>query len=119
MLTEVANYVPALAALVAKCSGTRPAAVFIRMDSRKTKTIACSSGVQQGGPMGPETLCLAFLLEPDFEREGLKAFAYMDDMSRYHGVRASTSGDIAFLWRELDNIGTVANPAKTVVLPSK
>ncbi|CAN0409807.1 unnamed protein product, partial [Laminaria digitata] len=62
VLEEVANCVPALTPSVAKCYGTRPcspADVFFRMDSEETRTIACSSGVQQGDPMGPAMFCLA------------------------------------------------------------
>ncbi|CAN0597640.1 unnamed protein product, partial [Laminaria digitata] len=50
VLEEVANCVPALTPLVAKCYCTRPADV----------TIACSSGVQQGDPMGPAMFCLTW-----------------------------------------------------------
>ena len=67
MLAEVANCVPALTSLVAKCYGTRPADVFFQMDSGETRTIACSSGVQQGDPMAPAMFCLAL-------RPGLKGF---------------------------------------------
>ena len=59
-LAEVANRVPAFTPFVAKCYGTRPADVFFRMDSRETRTIPCSSGVQQGDPMGPSLFWLAF-----------------------------------------------------------
>ena len=47
VLAEVANCGPALTPLVAKCYGTRPAVVFSR-------TIACSSCVQQGDSMGQQ-----------------------------------------------------------------
>ena len=67
LLAEVANCVPALTPLVAECYGTRPADVFFRMDSWETKTIACSSGVQRGDPMGPAMFYLAL-------RPGLKSF---------------------------------------------
>ena len=53
VLVEVANYVPALTPFVARCHGTRPADVFFRMNSRETRTIPRSSGVQQGDPMEP------------------------------------------------------------------
>ncbi|CAN0286361.1 unnamed protein product, partial [Laminaria digitata] len=53
VLEEVANCVPALTPLVSKCYGTRPVDVFFRMGSGETRTIACSSGVQQGDTMGP------------------------------------------------------------------
>ncbi|CAN0580759.1 unnamed protein product [Laminaria digitata] len=66
VLEEVANCVPALTPLVSKCNGTRPAGVFFRMDSGETRTIACSSGVQQGDPMGPAMFCLA--LQPGLKR---------------------------------------------------
>ena len=59
VLAEVAKCVPALTPLVAKCHGTRPADLFFRMDSGKTRTIARTSGVQQGDPMGPAMFCLA------------------------------------------------------------
>ncbi|CAN0455442.1 unnamed protein product, partial [Laminaria digitata] len=62
---EVANCVPALTPSVAKCYDT-PAGVFFRMDSEETRTIACSSGVQQGDPMGPAMFCLA--LRPGLKR---------------------------------------------------
>ena len=56
MLEEVANCVPALTPLVAKCCGTGPADVFFRMDP----------GVQLGDPMGPAMFCVA--LRPRLER---------------------------------------------------
>ena len=67
MLAEVNNCVPALTPLVAKCYGTRPAAVCFLMDSKETRTIACSSDIQQRDLMGPAMLCLAL-------RPGLKRF---------------------------------------------
>ena len=51
VLAEAANCVPALTPFVAKCYGTRPADVFFRMDSGDSRTITCSSGVQQGEPI--------------------------------------------------------------------
>ncbi|CAN0567638.1 unnamed protein product, partial [Laminaria digitata] len=56
------------------------------MDSGETRTIACSSGVQQGDPMGPAMFCLALRpglkrFRQEFEGEGVEAFAYMDDVS--------------------------------------
>ncbi|CAN0592515.1 unnamed protein product, partial [Laminaria digitata] len=75
-----------VAKVLAKCYGTRPADVFFRMDSGETRTIACSSGIQQGDPMGPAMFCLALRpglkrFRQEFEGEGLEAFAYMDDVS--------------------------------------
>ncbi|CAM9775707.1 unnamed protein product, partial [Laminaria digitata] len=72
--------------VLAECYGTRPADVIFRMDSGETRTIACSSGVQQGDPMRPEMFCLALRqglkrFRQEFEREGVEAFAYMDDVS--------------------------------------
>ncbi|CAN0528501.1 unnamed protein product, partial [Laminaria digitata] len=77
MLKDVANCVPAL---------TPPADVFFRMDSEETRTIVCSSDVQQGDPMGPAMICLALRpglrrFRQEFEGEGVEAFAYMDDVS--------------------------------------
>ncbi|CAN0501935.1 unnamed protein product, partial [Laminaria digitata] len=68
------------------CYGTRPADVFFRMDSGETRTTACSSGGQQGDPMGPEMFCLALRpgliqFRQEFEGERVEAFAYMDDVS--------------------------------------
>ncbi|CAM9349249.1 unnamed protein product, partial [Laminaria digitata] len=89
VLEEVANCVPSLMPSVAKCYGTipcSPADVFFRVDSEETRTIACSSGVQQGDPMGPAIFCLALRpglkrFRQEFEGEGMEAFAYMDDVS--------------------------------------
>ena len=108
LLDEVAKCVPALTPLVAKCYGTRPADVFFRMDSGETTTIACSSLIQLGDPMGPAMFCLALRpglkrFRQEFEREGVEVFAYVDDVS------------LAFLRRELDNIGIVVNDAKTAL----
>ena len=50
VLEEVAKFLPALTPLVAKCYGTRPADVFFRMDSGKTRTIACISASSKGTP---------------------------------------------------------------------
>ncbi|CAN0452726.1 unnamed protein product, partial [Laminaria digitata] len=122
VLEEVANCVPALTPLVSKCYGTRPADVFFRMDSGGTRTIACSSGVQQGDPMGPAMFCLALRpglkrFRQEFEGEGVEAFAYMDDVSLgLTGITANTVRAFAFLRRELDDIGIVVNAAKTVAL---
>ncbi|CAN0517664.1 unnamed protein product, partial [Laminaria digitata] len=122
VLEEVANCVPALTPLVAKCCGTRPADVFFRMDTGETRTIACSSDVQQGDPMGPAMFCLALRpglkrFRQEFEGEGVKAVAYMDDVSLgLTGITANTVRAFAFLRRELDDIGIVVNAAKTVAL---
>ena len=64
----------------------RPAGVFFRMDSGETKKIACSSGVQQGDPMGPAMFWLALRpglkrFREEFEGEGVESFAYLDDIS--------------------------------------
>ena len=75
--------------------------------------------------MGPAIFCLAlrpglkrFRLE--FEREGVGAFAYVDDVSLgLTGITANTIRTFAFLRRELDGIGIVVNAAKTVALPPK
>ena len=53
VLAQVAHCVPAFTPLVPKCYGRRPVDVFFRMDSRETRMITCTSGVQQGYPMGP------------------------------------------------------------------
>ena len=86
VLAKVANCVPALTPLVAKCYGSRPADVFFRMDSGETRTITCSSGVQQRDPMEPAMFCLALRpglkrFQEEFEGEGIEAFAYMGDVS--------------------------------------
>ena len=116
---------PALTPFVVKCYGARPADVFFRTDSGETRTIACSSGVRQGDPIGPAIFCLA--LRPglkrsreEFEREGVEAFAYMDDVSL--GLMRITAGTVrafAFLRRELEDTSIVVDPAKTITLPLK
>ena len=58
MRAEVANCLPVLTPLVAKCYGTRPADVLFRVDSGETRTIACSSGIHQGDSMGTGMFCL-------------------------------------------------------------
>ena len=77
--------------------------------------------------MGPAMFCLA--LRPKLKRfrkesegEGVETFAYMDDVSlSLMGVTANTVRAFAFFRRELliENIGNVANPAKTVMLLPK
>ncbi|CAN0590314.1 unnamed protein product, partial [Laminaria digitata] len=90
-----------------------------------TRTIACSSGVQQGDPMGPAMFCLALRpglkrFRQEFEGEGVDAFAYMDDVSLgLMGITANTVRSFAFLRRELDDTGIVVSPAKTEALPPK
>ena len=125
VLAEAANCVPALTPSVAKCYGTRPADIFFRMDSGEARTIACSSGVQQGDPMGPAMFRLA--LRPGLKRfreesegEGVEAFAYMDDVSLgLTRITADTVRAFAFLRQELEDIGIVVNPAKTVAPPQR
>ncbi|CAN0329739.1 unnamed protein product, partial [Laminaria digitata] len=112
VLEEVTNCVPALTPLVAKSYGTRPA------DERPGRSLALS-GVQQADPMGPAMFSLA--LRPGLKRfrqefggEGEESFAYLDDVSLgLIGITANTVRAVAFLWRELDHIGIVVNPAKT------
>ena len=95
------------------------------MDSGETRTIPCSSGVQQGGPIGPATFCLA--LQPglkrfreEFEREGVKVFVYMDDVFLgLMGITANTIRAFAILRRELEDIRIVLNTSKTVGLSPK
>ncbi|CAN0229242.1 unnamed protein product, partial [Laminaria digitata] len=95
------------------------------MDSEETRTIACSSSVHQGDPMGPAMFCLALRpglkrFRQEFEEEGVEAFAYMDDVSLgVMGITANTVRAFAFLRRDLDDIGSVVSPAITVTLPPK
>ena len=95
------------------------------MDAGETRTIACSSGVQHGEPMGPAMFCLALRpglkrFREDFEGEGLEAFEYMDDISLgLMGVATNTIRAFAFLRREVEDIGIVVNTAMTVALPPK
>ncbi|CAM9612988.1 unnamed protein product, partial [Laminaria digitata] len=125
VLKEVANCVPALTPSVAICYGTRPPDVFLPMDSEETRTISCSSGVQQGDTMGPALFCLALRpglkrFRQEFEGEGVEAFAYMNDVSLgLMGITANTVRAFAFVRRELDGIGIVVSPAKTVAPPPK
>ena len=82
MLVEVVNGVSAPTPSMTKCYGARPADVLFRVDSEETMTIACSTGDQQGDPMGPATFCLALRSKlkrsrAEFEGEGVKTFAYM------------------------------------------
>ena len=125
VLAEAANRVPALTPFVAKCYGTRPADVFFRVDSGKTRTITSSSGVRQRDPMGPGMFCLAFRpglkrFREEFKKEGVEAFAYMDDVSPgLMRIAADTIRAFAFLRWELEDIGIVVNRAKTIALPSK
>ena len=125
LIEEVANCVPAFTPLVAKCYGTRPADLFFRTDPRETRTIACSSGVRQGDPIGPAMFCLAMRpglkrFRQEFERETVEAFAYMDDVFLgLTGITANAVRVFAFLRRELDDICIVVKDAKTVVLSPK
>ena len=50
----------------------------------------------------------------------MEAFAYMDDVSLgLMRITADTVRAFAFLRRELEGIGIVVNPAKTIALPPK
>ena len=75
--------------------------------------------------MEPAMFCLALRLElkrfrEEFEREGVEAFAYMDDVSLgLMRITADTVRAFAFLRRELEDIGIVVNPTKTIALPPK
>lgn len=51
----------------------------------------------------------------DFRREGVKTFAYMNNISvRLVGVTANTVLSIVFLQHKLDGIGIAGDPTKTV-----
>ena len=60
--------------------------VFLQIGTGKTRTVACSNGVQQGEAMRPAMLCLALRpglkrFREEFEVERIKAFAYMGGIS--------------------------------------
>ena len=69
--------------------------------------------------------CLAFRpglkrFREEFKKEGVEAFAYMDDVSPgLMRIAADTIRAFAFLRRELEDIGIVVNPAKTIAPPPK
>ena len=75
--------------------------------------------------MGPAMFCLSLRPElkrfrEEFEREGVEAFAYMDDVSLgLMGITAIKIRAFAFHRRELEHIGIVVNTYKTVALPPK
>ena len=56
----------------------------------------------------------------EFEREGVEAFAYMDAVSFGRmKIAAGTVRAFAFLRRELEDVGVVVNPTKTIARPPK
>ena len=124
VLAEVDNCVPALTPVVAKCYGTRPSDVFFRMHSGETRTIPCSSGVQQGDPMGPAIFCLALRpglkrFREEFERKGVEPFAYMGGVSLGPtGITANTVRAFAFLRRERTS-SSWSTPPRPFALPPK
>ena len=120
----MANYVPALTPRMATCCGPRTADLCTRMDSGDTRAIACSSGVQPGGGMGPATFCLALRpglkrFREEFEGEGVEAFAYMDDVSLgLMGVTANTVRVFLCLPpARARRLLIVVDTAKTMALP--
>ena len=116
---------PALTPLVAKCYGTRPADVFFSDGLRGDQDDRLLQRCSAGGPHSPAMFFLALQPEParfreEFDGQGAEAFSYMDDVSLgLMGVTASTVRAFAFLRRQLDDIGIVVNPAKTVAPPPK
>lgn len=75
--------------------------------------------------MGPKPFSLALRpglkrLGEQLEREGVGVFAHTGDTSLgLMGLTVNTVRATAFPRRELDNVGVVVNPTKTVVLPPK
>ena len=75
--------------------------------------------------MGPAMFCLALRprlkrLREEFEGEGVEAFVYMDDVSLgLTRITADTVRAFAFLRQEVEDIGIVVNPDKTIALPPK
>ena len=75
--------------------------------------------------MGSAMFCLALRpglksFREEFDGDGIEAFAYMDDVSL--GLTRITDDTVrafAFLRQELQDIGIVKNPDKTVALPPK
>ena len=49
----------------------------------------------------------------------MKTFAYMNDISLVLMVTANTTAATITFFRRVDEMGIVANPAKTVLLPPK
>ena len=83
MLAEAATCEPALTLFVTFLHGDTPAPVFLQMESRDTRKIDCSSGVQQGGDMGPALFCMPLLpvlkgTRAEFDPRGVEALAYLD-----------------------------------------
>lgn len=85
-------------------------------------TIIFSSGVQQGGLMGPALFCLVYRrglgrFRQGFEGKEVEVFSHMHDVAVIlRRVTANTSGAFGFLARDLDSIGVVINRTKTVAL---
>ena len=116
VLAGVAYCVPALTPLVAQCYGTRPADVLFRMDSGETRTIACSSEVQQADPgnvlSGVATGAEAFQREICGRSGSLRVHGRC--LSCLIRFTANTIRAFASFRRELDYIGIVIKPVKTV-----
>ena len=60
--------------------------MFFQMDSGERRKVDCSSVVQEGDAMGPALFCMPPLpvlkrTREEFEKRGVEAFAYLDDIS--------------------------------------
>lgn len=102
----MANCVPSLTLLVAKCCGTRPAGSLFRMCSGETRTITRSCGVQQQDPIWRALFCPAVRpglkrFREEFEGEEVEPFAYMDYISPdFMVVTANAIRTVSFLRHE-------------------
>ena len=125
VLKGVENCMPASTPLVAKCYGTRPADVFSRMGLRGDQDDRLLQRCPARGPKGtgnilPGVAAWAEAILAGIREKGWKAFAYVDDVCLgLTGITANTVRALAFLRRELDDIGNVVDGAKTVALPPK
>lgn len=85
----------------------------------------CSSGVQQGDPVGPALFCMPLLpvlerVREEFEPRGVEGCAYCDGISIGHHTRYVTPNtqEVEPLFQhELCEIGIAINPSKPVTLP--
>ena len=125
VLSEAANCVPALTMFVTKCYGTKTAEVLYRMESGETRTIASSSDVQRGDPMGPAMFGLTLrpglkCIREKFEVKGMEAFVSKDVVSlSLARITADMVSAFAFLRRALVDIIIVINLAKKIAVPRK
>lgn len=123
IMAQAAKNTPDLVGYIARYYDEVPAKAMYEMDSGESRTIECTTGVQQGDGMGPPLFCFVLIpiiqkLNRKYEHLGVSLKADMDDINLlFKEITATTIPVIADRVEELPAAGIIMNRGKSSALP--